>query len=433
MSPRISIVFALFAQLVLLSVASAEISRSEEMSLSVGENRTIPAADVKSFSPGEGGIADVKVTPNGQQFVVVALKPGSTTLLCIMKDGREILWKINVFAQPIHVVESELGQLLGDTTGIRVRRVGSRFFIEGGVTTEPELERIDHVAKLYAGQVESLVVLGGVAADRKINVRIDLYFVQYSKFKNQQAGVSWPGSIAGPSFSAAGWVYDILQRSTTSATASLVNQPLPGLDIASLNGWAKVLKHSTVITANGAEAEFANGGAQWFRASNGITAQLREINFGTTVKVLPRFDPQSREMQVHVSADVADLVPPITGATDLPGQQTSKLETNVAMKLGQSIVLSGIQTDLKRFQNRGVPWLSQVPVLGVLFGSRNRQEEEIEGAVFVVPSVVDSVTRRASDLVDGALREFKQYDGDLREVTPFETSANLPKTKELQP
>jgi pilus assembly protein CpaC len=413
--------------------ALADVTRSEELSLSVGENRTIPAVDVKSFSPGEGGIADVKVTPNGQQFVVIALKPGSTTLLLIMKDGREVLWKINVFARPINVVETELQQLLGDTTGIRVRRVGSRFFIEGGVTTEPELARIEHIAKLYEGQVESLVVLGGVAADRKINIRIDLYFVQYSKTKNQQAGISWPGTIGGASFSKVNLVYDLLQTATKSAQAALVNQPLPGLDIAALNGWAKVLKHSTVITANGAEAEFANGGAQWFSASNGLTASLREINFGTTVKVLPRFDPQSREMQVQVVADVADLVPPLTAATNLPGQQTSKLVTNVAMKLGQSIVLSGIQTDLKRFQSRGIPGLSQVPVLGPLFGTRNRQEEQIEGAVFVVPSVVDSVSRKAADLVDGALREFKQFDGNLDKVQPFETSTTLSNSKEMRP
>jgi pilus assembly protein CpaC len=413
--------------------AAQAVTRSEEMSLSVGENRTIPAGEVKSYSEGVPGVAEVKVTPNGSQFVVVGMKPGTTTLLLILKDGREVLWKINVFAQPINVVESELEQLLGDTTGIRVRRVGSRFFIEGGVTTEPELARIEHIARLYAGQVESLVVLGGVAADRKINIRIDLYFVQYTKNRSNQVGVSWPAAIGGASFSQASFIYDLLAMSTRSATASLVNQPLPGLDIAARNGWAKVLKHSTVITSNGSEAEFSNGGAQWFTAANGLTASLREINFGTNMKILPRFDPKTREMQVQVTADVADLVPSLTPATDLPGQTTSKLTTNVAIKLGQSIVLSGIQTEFKRYQTAGIPGLSQIPILGALFGSVSAQNEQVEGAVFVVPSVVESIPRRASELVDGALREFHDFSGNMQKVTPFGTSPALTPAKEIAP
>jgi pilus assembly protein CpaC len=420
-----ALLILLVIQGTLLSRAVAEPGKSEEMSLSVGENRTIPAGDVKSYSEGVAGVAEVKITPGGSQFVIVGLRPGTTTLLLILKDGREVLWKINVFAQPINVVESELAELLGDTTGIRVRRVGSRFFIEGGVTTEPELERIDHIAKLYNGQVESLVVLGGVAADRKINIRIDLYFVQYTKNRSMQVGVSWPAAVAGPTFSQAGFVYDLLAGATRSAQASLVSQPLPGLDLAARNGWAKVLKHSTVITSNGSEAEFSNGGAQWFTAATGLTSSLREINFGTNMKILPRFDPKSHEMQVQVVADVADLVPSLTPSSNLPGQTTSKLVTNVAIKLGQSIVLSGIQTELRRHVTSGLPWLSQIPILGALFGSIGEDREDIEGAVFVVPSVVESVPKRSSELVDGALREFDRFGGDMSKVDPLAAAQGL--------
>src|SRR5688500_19335992 len=54
--------------------------------------------------------------------------------------------------------------------------------------------------------------------------------------------------------------YTTLFRS--QATASIVDQVLPGLDIAATHGWAKVLKHSTVVTSNGSEAKFESGGEQ---------------------------------------------------------------------------------------------------------------------------------------------------------------------------
>jgi pilus assembly protein CpaC len=416
---------ALLAALVTLAPAAraapgAPSDGNTELSLAVGENRTISAADVKSYSEGAAGIAEVKVTPNGQQFVIVGQKPGSTTLLLILRDGREMIWSINVFARPISVVASELGQLLGDTPGIKVRRVGSRFFIEGGVSSEAELERIQHIAGLYQGQVESLVVLGGAAADRKINIRIDFFFVQYNKNKTYQAGVRWPGNIGAGTVMQSTFAYDFLAKSVTAAQASIVNQPLPSLDLAARNGWAKVLKHATVITANGSEAEFSSGGAQNFQVAAGLTSTIQRINFGTSVKVLPRFDPESREIQVTVGADVADLTPPVTSATNLPGLNTSTLSTAAALKLGQSIVLSGIRSEAERRNTSGIPGLSQIPVLGLLFGSLGLEREDVEGAVFIIPSVIENVSQRASELIDRTIGQFEEYDGDLREVSPYD-------------
>jgi pilus assembly protein CpaC len=411
----------------LLSCAStvrAEVPKSEELSLAVGENRTLPANDVKSFSEGAPGIAEVRVTPNGAQFVIVGQKPGATTLLLLKNNGQEVLWNINVFARPVQTVQAELSELLGDTTGVRVRRVGSRFFVEGGVSSEPELKRIEHIASLYQGQVESLVVLGGAAADRKINIRVDFFFVQFNKTDNYQVGIGWPAAIGGAGVVQSTFAYDFLAGATTAARASVVNQPLPWLDLAARNGWAKVLKHATVITANGGQAEFANGGSQNFEVANGLTATIEKIAFGTTIKILPRFDPTSREMQVNVDALVEDLTPPSSAATNLPGQNTSKLTTGVALKLGESIVLSGIRTQAHRYTTAGIPGLSEIPILGPLFGSVGNQEEEVEGAVFIVPSVIESAPARVTELIDRAIGQYESFDGDMREVAPFD---ELPK------
>jgi len=386
-----------------------------ELNLAVGENRVIPAHDVKSYSEGASGIAEVKLTPSGSQFVVVGQKAGATTLLLIKRDGTETTWNINVFARPLQTVATELNELVGDQTGIAVKKVGARFFIEGGVSSPADLERIQHIASLYNGQVESLVVLGGAAAVRKINIRVDFYFVQYDKTRSRQLGIDMPTQIGGGVLT---FAYDILARATTTATAALSRQPLPALDVAARNGWAKVVKHATVITANGASATFSSGGVQNFSIT-GLANSIHPIRFGTDVNVLPRFDPVSREIAVEIHADVADLTSP-TGATNLPGQNISKLDTNVALKLGQSVVLSGIRTRDEQYTTGGLPWLSEIPVLGLLFGSQDVRMHEVEGALFIVPSVLDTSTARADELIRTALHEYDEFSGDMDEVTPFE-------------
>jgi pilus assembly protein CpaC len=317
-------------------------------------------------------------------------------------------------------VERELLQLLDGTTGVRVRRVGARMFIEGGVSTEPELKRITQIAALFPGQVESLVVLGGAAAESKLNIRIDFLFVQFDRTKNYQVGVNWPARIGGSRISSVSGDFDFLASAATSARASVVEQPLPGLDLAATHGWAKVLKHSTVITSNGSEASFSSGGEQNYVVSTGLTAALTQIRFGTDVKVLPRFDSTSRELKVQLDAEVMDLTPPVAAGTELPGRNVSKLSTLVALKLGQSIVLSGVRSRSQRHSVSGLPLLSEIPLLGLFFGSHGDVREEVEGAIYVVPSVIESVPRGAQEIIDNALTDYQNFTGDLDDVNAWE-------------
>ncbi len=396
---------------------------SEELNLAVGENKTISAANVKNYSEGAGGVADVKLTTDGSRFVIVGQAPGSTTLLLINKDGTQTKWVINVFSRSPEAVQHEVQQLLEGTSGVRIRRVGARFFIEGGVTSESEVKRMERIAQMYPGQVESLVVVGAAPVERKLNIRVDFFFVQYDRSSSYAFGVSWPAKIGG-SVITNQVTYDFLAGAMTTAQASVVNQPLPGLDIAAHNGWAKVLKQSTVITTNGSEATFESGGEQNFAVQSGLSAGIKAITFGTNVTVLPRFDPDTGDLDVKLSADVSDLTPAGSG-TSLPGRNTSKLETLVHMKLGESLVLSGIRTQSQRKASDGLPLLSDIPLLGVLFGSKSSQRDDVEGAVFIIPSVVENVPRGTLDLVNGAIAQFEEYSGDIEAINAYNKRPNL--------
>ena len=380
---------------------------AQEIAISVGENKTIPAVGVKNYTEPAGGIVDVKLTTDNKQFVITGLKPGSTSLLLIKDSGQEVNWIINVFNRSPTVVENELKQLLEDYPSVRVQRVGARFFLEGSVSSEGDVHRMQQIASLYQGQVESLVGVGGTV-DRT-NIRIDFFFVQYDKTRGYQFGISYPATIGGSAVIQSTFGYDFVAKQAT-AFANVVNQPLPGLDIAANYGWAKYVKQATVITTNGMDASFANGGEQNFPVATGLTSTIQKITFGVTITVQPLFDPTTRELQVKIVADIADLVPPV-GATTIPGRQTSNLQTIVHMKLGQSLVLSGIHTENERHTIAGIPLLSQIPIIGVLFGTHGDQAEETEGALFIVPSVVEPSDAGSAALIDETMKKFADWDG----------------------
>jgi pilus assembly protein CpaC len=101
----------------------------EEISLAVGETKTLPAGGVKEYSEGVKGVVDVVPTPDGRTFVITGKKPGTTTLLLIKTDGSQTTFDISVANRNPQQVEKEIQSLLEPFPGVRSRRVGSRIFL----------------------------------------------------------------------------------------------------------------------------------------------------------------------------------------------------------------------------------------------------------------------------------------------------------------
>jgi pilus assembly protein CpaC len=392
--------------------------KTEELSLAVGETRTITARDVKNYSLGLADIVDVRITPDNNQFVVVGKHAGSTTLLLIKNDGSRVTYDINVTSRSEGSVARELDQLLEGTTGVVIRRVGSRFFLEGSVGTEAELHRMQQIAGLYPGQVESLVTVGGGSAtDRRQLIRVDFFFVQYDANSSYAVGLAWPTAIGGDAVVQNTFTYDFLGKTTTTAQASIVNQPLPRLDIASRNGWAKIMRQASMLTANGMEANFDSGGEQNYSVNTGLTIGLQKVSFGTIITALPRYDSKTGQIDIKIVSDVSDLTAAVS--SNIPGRIFSRLTTNVTLKLGQGLVLSGLHSQAQTHAVAGLPVLSQLPLIGVLFGSHSDNQLETQNAIFVIPSVVESVPSSSLAMIGKAMREYDDYSGKMRRVAPF--------------
>jgi pilus assembly protein CpaC len=408
--------------------ASPGRSAGRDLTLAIGEQVVIPAGDIRQFSEGTPGIVDVR-TSNDGRMIVVGQRAGSTTLLLIHAGGNQENLQITVFARRPEAVQAEIENLLEGYTGVQIRRVGARLYLEGGVASEAQQRRVQQIATLYPGQVESLVAIDPTIVERRINVRLDLYFVELSTNASRRVGLSWPAFIGG---SAQDWRLDSsynliaplggqsVPPGIQFARATLSNQPLPRLDIAANGGYARVLRQATLITANGNEARYRNGGELNFRlvAGNG-GASLAQIEFGTTVKVTPRFDPQSSRIDLRVEADISD---PVQTGTELPGRNISQLNTLVNLQLGQSIIMSGFRSRTQTNGSSGLPGLRSIPILGYLFGTEANDETEREGMIFIVPTVIEGISRSAQDRVAEALRQYEQFSGDMDDVRLYEAT-----------
>ncbi|MBI5512397.1 MAG: pilus assembly protein N-terminal domain-containing protein [Deltaproteobacteria bacterium] len=399
---------------------------NRDLALAVGEQRVIPADGIRSFSVGTEGIVEVRVSGDQTRLILVGQRPGTTSLVLIRSNGSQETYQVSVFAQNPARIQTELEGLLEAYQGVQVRRVGARLYIEGGVPSEVQQRRIQQIAANYAGQVESLVTIDGTIVERRINVRLDLYFVDFSAERGHQFGISYPASIGGnpPNTQFQSTINLVApmgmggSAGIAQAQALITNQALPRLDIASNGGYARILRQATIITANGTEATYRNGGEFNFRlvGSNG-SASLARIEFGTTLTVTPRFDPQSSRIDIRVDTDISD---PVFSGQELPGRDISHLTTLVNLQLGQSIVMSGFRSRSQTTGSSGLPGLRQIPILGYLFGTEQGRSQEREGMIFIVPTVVEGLGRSQTDRVAEALRQYEQFSGDIDEVRLYD-------------
>jgi pilus assembly protein CpaC len=397
---------------------SANAAPSSEISLAVNEQYTIPAQGIRSYSEGAPGIVDVRIPSDGSRILLVGMRAGNTSLLVIRNDGSQQTYTINVFRMPMETVRSNLQQLLQGYSGVTINQVGGRLFLEGGVANEQQQRRVQQITTLYPGQVESLVTVDPTIVERRINVRIDLYFVELSRQANYVFGIRWPSAYgpSGTSDSLRGnLTIPILPGGTppSMTLTGVVTQALPRLDLASNAGWARVHRQSTLITANGIEAKFRSGGEVNVRVANGLTSTVQPINFGTQLTVTPRFDPSTSRVDVRVVADISELV---ENGTDIPGRNISQVETLVNLQLGQSMVLGGMRGRALTVGSNGLPGLAQIPIVGALFGSQSRRDSENEMVLFIVPTVIEGMSRQSEDRVANALRSYEEFGGNVGEA-----------------
>jgi pilus assembly protein CpaC len=333
----------------------------ELVSLALGEQRTLAADNVRSYSEGLRGVVDIRLTKEADQFVIVALKPGETTLLMILMDGTQKTYKITV--------------------------------------TDPNAK---------AGSTLKTIERNPNAVEAKDSIRLDFYFVQLDKTYNHQLGLSWPPSY--PSSSSATFGFDLQTQAFTAATLA-ASQALPALDLAQASGFAKLMRHATVVTANGSRAEFSGGAEVNVKISGGLSTGVQAISYGSKVAVEPRYDAESGRIELQINADVSDLT--ADGGTGAPGRTTSTVSSLVNLELGQSVMLGGLVSEAEARSKGGLPGLSQIPVLGLLFGTHTETSSNTENVVFIVPSVVDAASFNVRTRINDALEVFREYDGDL--------------------
>lgn len=131
------------------------------------------------------------------------------------------------------------------------------------------------------------------------------------------------------------------------------------------------------------------------------TIELRDT--GVILQVTPRIN-ESGTITLDINQEVSDVATTTTSGINSPTIQQRKLTSTVATKSGQMVALGGLIRNRQTREKAGIPLLSQIPVLGGLFGRKVDTGSRTELIILITPTIIRSpndVKRTVDALIDG--------------------------------
>ena len=202
-----------------------------------------------------------------------------------------------------------------------------------------------------------------------------------------------------------------------------------------MTGSNEILARPSLVALSGERSEFFSGVDVVAAAVSGGDGSSISINkqIGVKLSVVPEFLPGNR-VQLEVEAERTFLTTPSSSVVFEFRLDTSKttVNANVAMKFGETLVLSGLsEKDVEATRDQ-VPFLGDIPALQYLFSREAKRDYRKSVVILLTPRRAHYVNQSQEDreLALSNLNEFERsiYAFEQRNQSWFTPRSNITET-----
>ena len=336
-------------------------SSTQNVDLFVGEVRVLGEFDARRVAVGNGAIVSAEVLDSGE-LLIIATGAGSTSVRLWNADASQTDYNIRV--------------------------------------SESDPETRVHMQRM---------------------VRMRVRMVEFRKSALGSLGIDWSDSASGPAFGAAGDTsFDGRFDTVTpfSAFFGIASNITSRINFLAQNGDAVTLAEPVLSAINGGEASFLAGGEVPYPSigENGQT-QVEFKEYGVKLNVAPLID-SAGNVHARLETEISQLDSSVT-VQGAPGLLTRRAQTEVTVRSGETIVISGLLSTERSADTDMIPGLGRLPFIGRLFSSRNKRTTVNELVIFVTPEVVEPHGAMISTREQQYLRESDKRMSMVRGQLPL--------------
>lgn len=378
-----------------ISVDPGEIKHGGELVVPLNKSQILRVDQpFKELLVGNAEIADVMALTD--QSIYVLGKGLGTTNLTLYGPKRNLIAVVDlVVSYDVENLKAKLYELMPNEK-VEVRGLGGSIALSGTMSSAAGVARAMDLAERYApGKVSNHMQVGG---SQQVMLEVKFAEVERRLAKNLRLNNGITFNDASTASNLGTTNFNVVTGSTSILTPGLV---VGGAFAASryLNidlffqameerGASRTLAEPTLIAISGETASFLAGGEYPYPVpqDNGTIA-IDYKQFGVGLSFTPTV-MQDGMISLAVAPEVSSLdfntVVKVAGI-EIPSLKTRRAKTTVELRDGQSFAIAGLLSNDFTDTISQIPWLGDVPVLGLLFRSPKFSRKETELVIMVTP------------------------------------------------
>ena len=394
--------------------------------------------DIKDVLVADPKIANA-VVRSAQRAYIIGATVGQTNIIFFDAAGLQIAAYDIAVTRDLNGARAALKQILPNSD-VRIEGLGDGVVLTGSVGSPVEAQLAGDLAARLAGGPDKVVNNISVRGRDQVMLKVTVAEVQRDIVK--QLGVDLSASMnygtAVVNFNNTN-AFNAFGRPLASgnsmvtgigSTLSAAGTPVPTVQ-ATLRametaGVVRTLAEPSLTAISGESASFIAGGE--FPIPTGVTCQnaaggatgpctpsVAFKKFGISLNFTPVVMSEGRislRVMTEVSEISNDNSVTISGL-QVPAIKTRRAETTLEIPSGGTMAMAGMIQEQTKQAITGLPGMSQLPVLGALFRSRDYVNRNTELMVLVTPYVVRAVAQKDLSRPDDGFADASDPQSDL--------------------
>ncbi len=353
----------------------------------------------------EGSFAEVIVSdpdvadaiPLTDRSLSILGKKIGTARVSVYGEGKKL---VGVFDVEVSYDTTRLGSELAQRfphARFRVSSVNGRIMLGGSAPDAPTVDKAMMIAKQFGADV-----INSVKVSAPQQVMLEVRFVEASRSAGRDLGINWEvvqqKLLATGSNGVAASIGMLGTVSGAAPFGSVLGSMLGnGVQADVLvraleeRGVVRRLAEPNLTTLSGDTASFLAGGEFPIPVASNlgvVTVEFKKYGVGLAFTPTVLGDGV---INLKIEPEVSQIDPTTNitiGAITIPALIVRRANTTVELRDGQSFAIAGLLQSISTADQKQLPWLADVPILGALARSAAYQKKETDLVIIVTPRIV---------------------------------------------
>jgi type III secretion protein C len=216
-------------------------------------------------------------------------------------------------------------------------------------------------------------------------VEIEVKIIDVSSGILQSLGTDFSAVLTNIVGRAAAPVAGLTAARATIVLANEKNSLLAQINALQSNGEAQVQSSPRVSTLDNHEAVLQATQDLHVRVAGFQQVDLYPISVGLTMRVTPTVTQLAGNFGFRLAVNIDDGSLGEAQVDQIPVINRTSLSTNVVVGDGESLLIGGLISERKSESNKGVPYVSDVPILKYLFSTDTKDSRRSERLFLITP------------------------------------------------